>query len=68
MSGLNGRLRKLDDRLGVSNETIAQLHLRALREDARRRAEVDSASSEPRKPESGEPVEAWRRILLNRDR
>ena len=68
MSGLSGRLRKLDDRLGLSNETIAQLHLRALREDERRRAEEADASSEPRQPERGQPVEVWRQILLNRDR
>ena len=68
MSGLSGRLRKLDDRLGLSNETIAQLHLRALREGERRRAEEAGASSEPRQLESGQPVEAWRQILLNRDR
>lgn len=68
MSALNGRLRKLDDRFGLGGDSWSQLHLRALREDARRRAEEAGASSEPRPPESEQPVEAWRRILLNRDR
>ena len=39
MSGLNGRLRKLDDRFGLAGESWSQLHLRALREDERRQAE-----------------------------
>jgi hypothetical protein len=68
MSTLGSRLRKLDDRFGLGPETISQLHLRALREDERRRAEEAGASSEPRQPESGQPVEDWRRMLLNRDR
>jgi hypothetical protein len=68
MSGLNGRLRKLDDRLGLASETIAQLHLRALREDERRKAEEAGASSELKPPESGQPVERWRQILLSRSR
>jgi len=68
MSGLIGRLRKLDDRFGLAGESWSQLHLRALREDERRRAEEAGASREPSQPESGQPVEAWRQILLNRDR
>ena len=67
MSGLNGRLRKLDDRYGLADESWSQLHLRALREDERRRAEEAGASSEQRQLESGQPVEAWRQILLNHD-
>jgi len=68
MSGLNGRLRKLDDRFGLAGESWSQLHLRALREDERRQAEEAGASSEPSQPENGPPMEAWRQILLKRDR
>ena len=68
MSTLGNRLRKLDERFGLANETIPQLHLRALREDERRRAQEAGVSNEPRKPESGQPMEAWRQMLLNRDR
>ena len=68
MSGLNGRLRKLDDRFGLAGESWSQLHLRAMREDELRRAEEAGASSEPRQPESAPPVEAWRQLLLNRYR
>ena len=68
MNTFGSRLRKLDDRFGLANETIPQLHLRALREDERRRAKEAGVSSEPRQSESGQPVEAWRQILLNRDR
>ena len=68
MSGLNGRLRKLDDRFGLAGESWSQLHLRAVREYERRRAEETGASTEPRQPESGQPVEAWRQMLLSRSR
>jgi len=68
MSGLSGWLRKLDDRFGLGDESWSQLHLRALRKDERRRAEKAGASSKPSQSESGQPVEAWRQLLLNRDR
>jgi hypothetical protein len=68
MNSLSSRLRKLDGRFGLGPETIPQLHLRALREDERRRAEEAGASHEPQQPESGQPVEAWERMLSNRYR
>ena len=65
MSALGWRLRKLEDRFGIGNESFAQLHLRALRETARRDGAEEDAPIELRPPEDEPPVEAWRLILLN---
>ena len=65
MSALGWRLRKLEDRFGIGNETFAQLHLRALREIARREMVKEKAPIGIRPPEDEPPEEAWRLILLN---
>jgi hypothetical protein len=65
MSALGWRLRKLEDRFGIGNESFAQLHLRALRETARRDGAEEDAPIELRPPEDEPPEEAWRLILLN---
>ena len=62
MNALTSRLYKLEDRLGLGNETLGQLHLRALREDARSRM-AEKEGPEPLEDEP--PVEAWRLILLS---
>ncbi len=64
MSTFGSRLRKLDDRFGLASETIAQLHLRALREIARRDMAEEEAPSDLKTSEDGPPEEAWRQILL----
>ena len=64
MSALGGRLRKLEDRFGIGNETFAQLHLRAVREAEHRRLAEAGELPELALPDSDEPVEAWREILL----
>ena len=65
MSALGWRLRKLEDRFGIGNETFAQLHLRALREIARSEMAEKEAPSDLKPPEDEPPEEAWRLILLN---
>ena len=65
MSTFGSRLRKLDDRFGLGNETIPQLHLRALREAEQRRKIEAGESVAPGPVEDGPPVEAWRLMLLN---
>ena len=64
MSALGGRLRKLEDRFGIGNETFAQLHLRALREAEHQRLEEAGKLVEMEPPDSKQPLEAWREILL----
>jgi len=64
MNVLGGRIRKLEDRYGLGNETFAQMHLRALREMARRETPDEKAPIEIRPPEDESPEEAWRQVLL----
>ena len=63
MSALGGRLRKLEDRFGIGNESIGQMHLRALRQaEQQRRAEAGELAAA--EPDSEQPLEAWREMLL----
>ena len=64
MSALGGRLRKLENSFGIGNETFAQLHLRAVREAEHQRLVEAGELLEVAPPESEEPLEAWREILL----
>jgi len=64
MSALGGRLRKLEDRFGIGNETLGQLHIRALREAERQRLAEAGELVEMEPPDSEQPVETWRQILL----
>ena len=64
MSALGGRLRKLENSFGIGHETFAQLHLRALREAEHKRLAEAGELVEVEPPDSEEPVEAWREILL----
>jgi hypothetical protein len=64
MNVLGGRIRKLEGRYGLGNETFAQMHVRALREIARRETADEKAPIEIRPPEDEPPEEAWRQILL----
>ncbi len=64
MNALGGRLRKLEDRFGIGNETLPQLHLRAVREAEHRRLVEAGELVEAPPPDSEQPVEAWREILF----
>ena len=64
----SSRLRKLDDRFGLADESLGQLHLRAQREAEQQRTAEAGAAKELSEPESALPVEAWKQLLQIRGR